>query len=156
MSSPTSRSLALLRRCGYLCEVCETWVPRANVRRDLFHVADVIGVHAIRREVLLIQATSLSNLPARVKKVRGQVELPALLRAGLTIECWGWYERGGRWKVKRVALTGQNLEAINLTPRPKRGRRDQQRLLFDGQERRERTGKGSGVAQDATGDCLPD
>jgi hypothetical protein len=64
--SPTSRSLQLLRRSGFVAEPCERWLPGANVRRDLFHVGDVIACHAVRRELLLVQATSLSNLSARL------------------------------------------------------------------------------------------
>jgi hypothetical protein len=130
VSSPTFRTLQRLRQLGYVAEACERWLPRANVRRDLFHVADVIGVHAIRREVLLIQATTLSNLPARVKKVRGQVELQILLRAGLAVQCWGWFERGGKWEPRVVEIRAGDLDAVPVTPARRRQRRPQQRQLF--------------------------
>ncbi len=32
--TPTARSLALLRRSGYLAAVVEKWIPRINRRRD--------------------------------------------------------------------------------------------------------------------------
>ena len=41
--TPTAASLDLLRRSGFLCEVVERWLPKVNVRRDLFHERDGIG-----------------------------------------------------------------------------------------------------------------
>ncbi len=130
--SPTSLTLNLHRRSGYLADVCERWVPHAEIRRYLFHVGDVLGVHPVRREVLMVQATSIGNLSTRVKKVRGQAELPALLRAGISIQCWGWYRTpAGRWGVKVVAVRPGDFEEALLQQPARRRRRGTQRELFD-------------------------
>ena len=44
--SPTARSLRYLRECGHVADVVERWIPRANVRRDLFGVIDVSSTPA--------------------------------------------------------------------------------------------------------------
>jgi hypothetical protein len=53
--TPTGRSLTLMRRSGYLAAVVETWIPHVNRRRDLFGLFDVLAVHPVRREMVLIQ-----------------------------------------------------------------------------------------------------
>ncbi len=132
MPTPMSLTLNLLRKSGYLADVCERWVPHAEIRRDLFHVADVLAVHPLRREVLMVQATSLANLSTRVRKVRGQAELPALLRAGISIQCWGWYRTSaGRWRVKVVTIRPGDLGQVLPRQPARRRRRGTQRELFD-------------------------
>jgi hypothetical protein len=39
--TPTARTLAFLRRAGYLAAVVESWLPHTFRRRDLFGFADV-------------------------------------------------------------------------------------------------------------------
>ena len=43
------RTLDLLRRCGFICAVVESWIPRIDRRRDLFRFADVLAAHPVRR-----------------------------------------------------------------------------------------------------------
>ena len=69
--TPSGRSLMLLRRQGYLAETVERWIPRVNRRRDLFGFADLLAVHPRDRLFLLVQATSLGNVAARLKKAKG-------------------------------------------------------------------------------------
>lgn len=129
--SPTSRSLALLRTTGYTAAVVEAWVPGANVRRDLFYVADIVAAHPIRSDLLLVQATSGANVSARVNKAQRSLELLAWLRAGGRFEVWGWYETAEGWQVRRVELKGEQLAENELTPRKRRGRLPVQATLFD-------------------------
>lgn len=116
MSTPTSRTLRLLRRSGLIADVVERWVGggRFRVRRDLLGGVDVIafGPH----ETLLIQATTRDNVRARLKKLR---ELPQLVavdgRANRRVEVWGWARRGkaGRrklWTLARFRLDGSRIE----------------------------------------------
>jgi len=77
-----------------------------------------------------VQATTLANVAARLKKAKGKVELAVWLRSGQRFEVWGWYHRHGRWKVKRVELRGNDLAAVVLEA-PRRRRRDRQPDLFD-------------------------
>ena len=131
--TPTARSLAYLRKSGYLVGVVERWISGANVRRDLFGFADVLAVHPVRREVVLVQVTTLSNLSVRVAKIRGIPELPALLAAGLGIQAHGWVRRSGRWHCKVVDICAGDCEPVVVCRVPRgRGGRWQPLSLFEG------------------------
>ena len=70
----TGRTLGLLRRAGFLAEIVERWVPipGKNIRRDLFHVADVLAVHPTRKTFLLVQVTSVGHIAHRLTKAKGR------------------------------------------------------------------------------------
>lgn len=100
MSSPTARSLEHLRELGYVADVVERWIPRAGVRRDLFGVVDIVALRA--GETLGVQATSASNVAARVRKLADAPTLPALRAAGWRLVVHGWRKRRGRWTLRTV------------------------------------------------------
>lgn len=114
MTSPTARTLRELRRLGYRCQVVEHTVPHTFIKRDLFGFIDIlaVGSAACGRKTLAVQATSGSNLSARVAKIRSSC-LPALrdcLWAGWRVEVWGWRKVGARgkrkvWECRKVKLT---------------------------------------------------
>src|SRR5438046_3151706 len=58
MTSPTGRTLNLLRKLGFVADVVERTVttPDRTFKRDLFGIGDVLGVHPRDRLVLLVQA----------------------------------------------------------------------------------------------------
>jgi hypothetical protein len=124
-----------LRRLGFLADVVERWLPRVNRRRDLFGFADIIAVHLREPAVLLVQSTTAAHVAHRLAKARGRPELTAWLRAGGAFEVWGWALDRGAWHVRRVAVRGEDMAPIALTPGrpPRRVRRgDRQPLLpFD-------------------------
>lgn len=128
MPSPTARTLNRLRREGWLAAVVETFIPRVNRKRDLWGIGDVLAVHARDRRTMIVQCTSAAHVADRLKRVRARPETAHLLRAGVSVEIWGWL--GGR--LKRVALTGEDLHVVTLeAPRPRRGRKgERQRDLF--------------------------
>jgi carbonic anhydrase len=118
--TPVARSLGLLRKCGYLAEVVERWLPRVNRKRDLFHLADVLAVHPARREFLLVQVTTAGHLSHRLAKVRAVPELPGLLAAGCKVQLHGWKRRGSTWRVKVMEVRAKDLEAVVVCPIPRR------------------------------------
>lgn len=129
--TPTARTLALLRSSGYVAAVVESWVPVANVRRDLFGFADVFAVSAHRDPPrLLVQATTADHVAARLKKAKGLATLRTCLAAGLCFEVWGWLKRGKTWEVRRVAVTGDDLADVLMSPQRKRRRPTKQQELF--------------------------
>ena len=87
--TPTGRTLVSLRRAGFMADICERWIPHANIRRDLYGLADVLAVHPTRREFLLVQATSAGHVGDRLARARSRPELGAWLRAGGRFEVWG-------------------------------------------------------------------
>ena len=104
MTSPTQRSLQKLRADGYLAEVVERWNPHARVRHDLFGFVDVIAVRD--SEVLAVQATSRSNVAARVTKIAEHENLAAVRKAGIRIEVHGWAKMAnGRHEVRVVDVS---------------------------------------------------
>jgi hypothetical protein len=133
MATPTARSLALLRRVGYLAAVVECWIPHANRRRDLFGFADVLAVHPVRREIVLVQVTTAGHLADRLAKVRAAPELPGLLAGGCKVQLHGWKRHGKRWRVKLVDVGPGDLGPAAAAPLRRRRRRrrtgDRQQLL---------------------------
>jgi len=103
-TSPTQRSLQLLRDQGYLAEVTERWNPHARVRHDLFGFVDVLAIRDA--EVLAVQATSRSNVAARVTKITEHANLAALRAAGIRIVVHGWGKLASRrWECRVVDVS---------------------------------------------------
>ena len=86
--SPTQRTLAEMRKRGYTCEVVEHWNPHARVRKDLYGFIDVLCLGD--NEVIGVQATSYSNVSARVKKIAEHENVVAVRRAGIALLVHGW------------------------------------------------------------------
>lgn len=83
--SPTQRSLKHLRSQFYQCAIVEKRIPHVNVTRDCFG-ADILACRTVpKQEIVLVQATSKTNLAARERKVRGNPDV------------WGWIRSGGRF-----------------------------------------------------------
>lgn len=122
MSSPTTRSLELLRREGFIAAVVERWNTFAGppdkkckecgknqigVRQDLFGVFDIIAVHPQLRITLVVQTTSGSNMAARRHKLNASGEVLVCMAAGWKIEIHAWSKRAnGRFEVNRERLKG--------------------------------------------------
>jgi hypothetical protein len=103
VSSPTSVTLADLRAAGYpLVQVVERWNPYARVRQDLFGVVDVL---AVGQDIVALQATSGSNVSARVRKLTDSPALPILRKAGIRVLVHGWRKVRGRWQLREVELS---------------------------------------------------
>ena len=102
-SSPTQRSLALLRERGFQAEVTERWNPWAKVRQDLFGWVDILALGD--GQTWAIQTTSRSNMSSRVKKIEESPILPEAIRAGWRIEVHGWdRDSKGQWRVKILEI----------------------------------------------------
>jgi hypothetical protein len=96
--SPTQRSLRHLRQQGLQAQVVEHWVPRVNIRRDLFGVIDIVAMSSER--VVGVQTTSASNMAARMRKSEASALLEMWLRTGCGFEVHGWGLKGARGKRK--------------------------------------------------------
>jgi hypothetical protein len=96
-------------------------------------LADVLAVHPVRREIVLVQTTTADHLAHRKAKVKAVAELPGLLAAGCKVQLHGWKRQGTSWRVKIVNIRAKDLEAVIVCPLPARrrgGRRFQQGSLF--------------------------
>lgn len=103
MSSPTTRSLAEMRKRGYKADVTERWIPGANVRRDLYGFIDVLCIR--EREVCGVQATSGDHVAARIAKIAHHENVGAVRKAGIRILVHGWTKRRGRWRLREVDVS---------------------------------------------------
>lgn len=106
MSSPTQRSLALLRERGYVAQVVEQTIRGAGIvvfKRDLFGIGDIIAVRD--GETLLVQTTSGSNVAARIAKIAECEHVGAIRKAGWRLVVHGWRKLKGRWTVREVDVS---------------------------------------------------
>jgi hypothetical protein len=130
MTSPTARTLELLRQSGYQCATVEKWNAHAGIRQDLWGFADVIASHPIRREIFLVQVTTAGNLAARLAKAKSIPELGGWLKSGGRVLFHGWYKQNNRWEVKIVGLRESDFGPVVIQALRRRNR-CRQRGLFD-------------------------
>ena len=100
--SPTERSLALLRKEGYLVGIVEKWNPHARIRQDLYGFIDLLAVRP--GETLGVQATSGDHVQERIRKIAEHENYPRILEAGWVIEVWGWRKLKAGWACRREKL----------------------------------------------------
>jgi hypothetical protein len=118
MTSPTQRSLKLLRDRGYVAVVTERWNPYARLRQDLFGFIDIVALSSIYG-IIAVQTTSGANMAARISKIR---ELPAAkvwLKVGGHIVVHGWRKVGARgkrklWECREVRLVWDGTEIVEV------------------------------------------
>lgn len=103
MSSPTERTLNKLRKDGALPWKTEYYNQWSRKRHDMYGWCDLVAMMP-GNYLLGIQATSGSNVSARVKKILGIPEAKRWLECGLKIEVWGWR------KVKKKTARGTTVE----------------------------------------------
>jgi hypothetical protein len=101
--SPTQLTLEKLRADGWLAEVVEKWIPGANIRKDLWGFVDILALRD--DEILAVQATSYSNVSARVNKITDHENLPAVRLANIQIQVWGWRKVDNRWAARIVDVS---------------------------------------------------
>lgn len=107
MSSPTSRTLQLLKQRGHTAGVVERWIPQARKRIDLMGCIDIVAL--VGHRIVGIQATSGSNVAARLTKAREEPRLKEWLKCGGRFIVIGWAKQGPRgkrktWKHRCVGL----------------------------------------------------
>jgi hypothetical protein len=101
-TSPTQRSLKVMRDAGYLCQVVEHWNQFAHIRQDLYGFIDVLCVKG--EDIVGVQATSGDNVAARVTKITEHENWPLVCNA-IRIVVHGWRKNSkGRWVLREVEL----------------------------------------------------
>lgn len=113
-TSPTQRSLKLLRQDGWTCHVTERWNAFARIRQDAFGFGDILAFRG--HETILVQTTSDANVSARIKKILDIPEAHAWASgAARAIVVHGWGKKGkpARWQCRIVpVLTDKPLYPI--------------------------------------------
>lgn len=101
--SPTSRSLAKLRKEGWLAGTVERYNPYSRRRHDLYDLFDLVAVR--ENEVLFVQTTSASNVNARIKKIANHPDTPFIRKCGALLHVHGWGKRKNRWHCRVVDVS---------------------------------------------------
>ena len=116
MSSPTSRSLKLLKDEGKLAEVVERWNAFTKQRKDFLGFIDILAVDPSTKTTWGIQCTSTGNMNARINKICTECNEYATIwiNAGNSIEVIGWSKKGAKgkrktWQSKRKIITLSDL-----------------------------------------------
>ena len=104
MTSPTARSLALLRKEGWTAQVVEKFNQFAMVRVDLFGCIDIVAIKTGNPGVLGIQATSRGNMSTRIKKIMALPEARLWVECSNKLEVWGWDKYKKHWRVRREII----------------------------------------------------
>jgi hypothetical protein len=114
VSSPTARSLELLRREGWTAGVVERRLPRCFITVDLFNAFDIVAIRPDVPGVFAVQATGDNggNHAARVRKLIAEAAVRTWLAAGNRAEVWSWRKAGNRWQCRRQAVTLADLPTI--------------------------------------------
>lgn len=103
-TSPTQRSLALLRKQGYRVAVVEHWNHHVRIRQDLFGVVDILAIKP--GETLAVQSTTGSNVASRVTKIADAEATADIRAAGWTFHVHGWRKlANGRWDCRVVDVS---------------------------------------------------
>ena len=110
-TTPTARTLTECRSRGWPVDVVERWIPKTNLRSDLFGVMDMVALDG-KPGVLGIQTTTTDNMSSRVAKITASDDAKAWLRAGNRIAVWGWAKRGAVGKRKVWTLKETDMGYI--------------------------------------------
>ena len=118
--SPTQRTLRLLRsEMGMDACIVEKWNGHSKTRVDAFGFGDILACGSGYPPVL-VQCTSTSNLPARVKKIMDEDKALSWLDSGGAIWAIGWkkYKRVGnqkQWRHTMQIITRDAIMAFRRT-----------------------------------------
>jgi hypothetical protein len=81
--------------------IVERWNAYAGIRQDLFGFVDLLALRG--HETLAVQATSGSNVAARVTKIAQAEHAAAVRAAGWRIVVHGWRKlKSGKWECREV------------------------------------------------------
>jgi hypothetical protein len=114
--TPTSRSLALLRKEGLLAEVVEKWNPFSRTKKDLLGFIDIVALDVEAGVTWGIQCTTADNLAARVRKITQECQeaATAWIGCGGRIAIIAWAKRGPRGCCKRWTATRREIGLADL------------------------------------------
>lgn len=115
MASPTSRTLATLRKMGARAQVVEKFIVRVKQRVDLFGFIDIVAMseHIVEGSfgIIGIQACAASSHANRRTKIITTPEAVTWLKLGGKIQLWSWGKKG---RGKRKVWTPR-IETIKLS-----------------------------------------
>lgn len=117
-TSPTARTLKMLRDRGQLAQVVERFNMYTKQYTDLFGVIDIV-VAAGMGGIQGWQATSGDNLASRLTKAIAEPRLAVWLASGASFYAVGWRQIGAHgdrklWKPRIVELRLRDGEVVRV------------------------------------------
>jgi hypothetical protein len=101
-TSPTQRSLAHMRKLGYVCAVVEKYNHHVKRKQDLYGFIDVLCVKD--EDIVGVQSTSGDNVASRVTKISEHENWPLICKA-IRVVVHGWRKNvAGRWVLREVEM----------------------------------------------------
>lgn len=91
-----NRAKLYYQKLGAFIDKTEHWNAFAKKRRDLFNIFDFVVIY--KDQIIGLQVTSLSNVSARMKKIRESIEAVAWKKAGGRIVVQGWKKVKGKFQ----------------------------------------------------------
>jgi len=120
MSSPTQRTLKVLRDKGYKAGVVERWLRYAGSfgkRQDLFGIIDIIAISPDKTRGIQVCGSSFAEHYRKLTEEFAQATLDWLNCPYRSLEIWAWRKikkkRGGKmmvWKPRIVEITLEDLK----------------------------------------------
>jgi hypothetical protein len=112
--TPTQRSIAELKKRGFLPYIVERWNPFAHIRQDLYGFIDIVGIKDDHHGVLAVQTTSGPHVAERIAKINAIPAAQTWLKAGNRIVVHGWRKVGSKgkrklWELREVEITIQEV-----------------------------------------------
>ena len=101
-TSPTKRTLDLVRKEGFIASVVEKWNAYVKIRQDVFGFGDVLACNpdtGPHRGLWLLQATTVAHHAERRAKILGIKEAQTFLKSGGRIAVVSWDKRGAGRKL---------------------------------------------------------
>jgi len=117
MTSPTQRSIKMLKDDGWEVAIVEKWNPFVKIRQDLFGFADLIAMRP-GSTPQLIQVTT-TGIASRIEKIKDEPRALTALLSGFEIYGHGWrklkVKRGGkaiRWEPRIIQVTKDDYTCL--------------------------------------------
>jgi hypothetical protein len=102
MSSPTQRTLALLRKQGMTCQITEKWNPFSKTRQDLFGGIDIVCLDPEHSGVIGVQTTSQAHASERTNKLLAEPKLKMWVQTGNRLFVIAWRKIKAKRGAKRA------------------------------------------------------
>lgn len=105
------------------CDIVERWIAGARIRRDFFHIIDILALDP-QRGVVGVQATGqdFAGHLRKLTEARAQECLDWLSTPGTALELWAWRkvkaQRGGKlliWRPRVQVLTPADFQPHAIT-----------------------------------------